>query len=97
MRENILKIVCAANKYSDGALILGVRHFDDLMRNTMAKINSDINYWKKLKHEQGFIANDYNFYSREESMIIAKNANQQLDMEVANGENEKELFSEHLY
>lgn len=88
------RIVCAANLYGDGTLIVGARHFDNVMRNTMEKINPDWSFWKKLGHEQGFIDKFGNFHSREQAHKIAEEANQIVRR---CGGDEEELFSENLY
>lgn len=88
------RIVCAANLYSDGTIIVGARHFDSVMRKTMNLINPDISYWKKLGHKQGFIDKFGNFHSREDAHKIATEANQ--IVRICGGD-ETELFSENLY
>ena len=40
------RIVCAANKFPDGTIILGARHWDPLMRATFKKLYAD-------RHEAG--------------------------------------------
>lgn len=88
------RIVCAANQYTDGTLIVGARHFDSVMRATLEKINPDLSYWKKLGHEQGFIDKFGKFHSREEAHKIAEAAGQIVRR---CGGDEEELFSENLY
>lgn len=88
------RIVCAANLYGDGTIIVGARHFDSVMRTTMSIINPDISHWKKLGHEQGFIDKFGNFRSREEAKKIAEEAGQIVRR---CGGDETELFSENLY
>lgn len=92
MNEN--RIVCAAILYNDNTLIVGARHFDVVMRNTMMAINPSIDYWKKLGHVQGFIDKFGNFKTREEAWHIAVEANQIIKR--VGGDNNK-LFSENLY
>jgi hypothetical protein len=88
------RIVCAANQYGDGTIIVGPRHFDETMRTAMQRINPDWNYWKKLGHVQGFIDKFGKFHDREAAWIIAQEANQIWDRCGGDG---KELFSENLY
>lgn len=90
--NNEQRIVCAANKYSNGRIILGVRHFDELMVMQL-KAESNID-WMALDHEQGFICNRKLFHTREEAFIIAKEANQIIKR--CGGDHNK-LFSENLY
>lgn len=90
------RIVCAANLYSDGTLIIGGRHFDEQMRNTMKLINPDTTYWKSLGHEQqGFMDKRGQFHSREAAWVIAEAAGQIWDRNATHQEGV--LFSENLY
>lgn len=89
------RLVCAANLYSDGTMILGSRHFDEQMRKTMMAINPDINHWKKLGHEQGFMDKRCQFHSREDAWVIAEEAGQIWDRDATHKEGY--LFSENLY
>ena len=94
-------IVCAANrvKLENGAdaIILGVRHWDSLM-NTALDIRlkafpDELQLWKN-NVEQGFIDNKFNFLTRREALVIAKQ-NHQIIRRC--GGDEKKLFSENLY
>ena len=90
------RIVSAANRYKDGTLIVGVRHFCSIMSKTMEQINPDIKYWRsKGRKEQGFIDKFGQFKTREEALLIAKEANQIVDD--LGDEDSTELFSENLY
>ncbi len=86
------RIVCAANMYSNGRIILGVRHFDSLMIAQM-EAQPDIP-WKDLGHEQGFVCNRGHFHSREEALVIARAEDQILRR---CGGDANRLFSENLY
>jgi hypothetical protein len=70
------RIVCAANQHKDGAIIVGIRHFDEVMRATIdlrKQINPDED-WHGC--DQGFIDQFNNFISREDAWLIACKANQ---------------------
>lgn len=91
------KIVCAANKLPDGTLLIGVRHWDNLMRAQALKHITD-NY----EAEQGFVNTWGEFCTRKEAWMIAC-ANNQIIRYVGNqtmddfGVQGTELFSENLY
>lgn len=84
------RIVCAANRYHNGPILIGARHCDQHMYVqaqfhgiTMAEPNT-----------QGFIDQFGNFYNRQEAWKIAKKNNQIIrDHDKCVGM----LFSEHLY
>jgi hypothetical protein len=86
------RIVCAANRYSNGRIILGARHFDQFM--VMQLEAEPTTNWKALGHEQGFVCNRYKFHTREEALKIAKEAGQIMRR---CGNDEDELFNENLY
>lgn len=98
--RSINRIACAANEYKKDDvyyLILGVRHYDMLMKQTMELINPDWTFWRSLNCKQGFVDKFGTFHDRKSAMLIAKNANQIFDDSIANGEDEIKLYSEHLY
>ena len=82
------KIVCSALKDSNGAIILGARHFDSLMVETLK------NGSYSEPFEQGFIDQFGVFYRREDAFKIAQKNNQILNK---SPHNTKLLFSENLY
>jgi hypothetical protein len=86
------RIVCAANLYNDGTLIIGARHFDRIMHQTMALIPNK--EFKKLGHQQGFIDKFGDFKTRQEAFLIAKDAGQIIQR---CGGDDGKLFSENLY
>ncbi len=66
-------IVCAANRNAhDGRLVLGARHWDTLMRDTIRDFLGG--RWGDA--EQGFIDQFGRFYVREEAMQVARQNNQ---------------------
>ncbi len=78
------RIVAAAIMLKDGTVICGVRHLDKLMHQMISAVaasRSDrytiVTGRRVLEGKiEGFVANDYEFYSREESWIIALGAKQ---------------------
>jgi hypothetical protein len=87
-------IVCAANKTADGTLVLGARHYDSVMHDTIDRL--------KLKRshnpdDQGFIDQYGVFLSRTEAWKVAFYAGQirfRCGGDTANGGT---LYSENLY
>lgn len=91
-------IVCAANKLSDGTIILGIRHWDMFMHQIMEaymrsnSISDEVSLVKD--HEQGFVDQFGKFYNRKEAYKIAEE-NGQIRRSI--GYETDELYSEHLY
>ena len=85
-------IVCAANRDSEGKIIVGPRHWDTTMVRTVHAMGN-FNFNDK-KVEQGFIDQFGVFLTREEAWIVAEAAGQ-IKYRVG-GDNGK-LFSENLY
>lgn len=95
------KIVCAANKMSDGTIILGIRHFCKMMHQ-----NIEAHYGKNPPQEvyhnsiQGFVDQHGEFYDRKQAWSIAYTSNQivlfQKPVWVLD-ETQRILYSEDLY
>lgn len=86
------QIVCAAIKLTDGRVICGVRHFDELMRMSLPEEIEEAH--KVLKdHDQGFVDNRYQYLDRNEAWKIAEAAGQIKGTPPCPGC----LFSEDLY
>ena len=68
------RIICAANKFPDGTMILGVRHWDPVMREQARRIG----YSEKSNGicQQGFLDNRQSFVTREEAWVVAMEAGQ---------------------
>ena len=84
-------VVCAAIKYDD-LIIPSARHHDKVMNKVILAIGN-------LNHrdsEQGFINQFGEFLTREEAMIVAKEAGQKINKRGCGG-SDKTLFSEGLY
>lgn len=88
------RIVCAANRYSSGHIVLGARHFDPLMHDQIKALRESGVDLDKSTHEQGFIDQHRNFLTREEAHVIAK-ANYQIIRRC--GGDDHTLYSENLY
>jgi hypothetical protein len=95
-------VVCAANRHSNGTIVLGARHFDGLMRKTISDrcLGFPNETWNSA--EQGFIDQFGKFLTRTEAWIIAVKMNQ--IRRFVGGQNTDslnmdniELFSENLY
>lgn len=90
-----LRIVCAANRHKKGgALVLGARHFDGVMRETMSRMRMlPLNkYW-----EEGFIDNRGQFRTRTEAWRIAVAAGQVIRRCGGDEKDGGTLYSENLY
>ena len=97
------RIVCAANKHRAGHILLGIRHWDEIMHDQRRSLGMELDREDfirgNLLHNedfiQGFIDNNGNFHTREEAYIVAKEAGQIL--EKTGGKDSVELFSEDIY
>lgn len=84
------RIVCAANRYKNGIIIIGVRHWDEFMH-----AQSEAYGLQYAGHpEQGFIDQNCKFYTREEARKLAESNGQRI---ASCGGDSKELYSENLY
>ena len=84
------RIVCVANRHKfvgDIDIILGIRHWDELMRQQV----SDSDY---SDYEQGFIDNKGKFLTREEAWVVAEREGQIIRR--VEGD-EGVLYSKNLY
>ena len=88
------RIVCAANKCSD-LIVLGVRHHDKLMNDTINNLEDTgvIN----PKWEQGFVDNKGEFVTRTKAWRIALTANQIINRVGGDTAGGGTLYSENLY
>jgi hypothetical protein len=80
--------VCAANRNSNGTVMLGVRHCDELMRRCGVSLRAT---------EQGFITNKREFVTREEAWVIAEREGQIIRRCGGDTMNGGRLFSKNLY
>lgn len=89
------RIVCAAIRLKDGTIILGVRHWDELMVATYMRLKIVETDLDRTRAEQGFMTNKHRFVNRQEAMQIAKAQGQIYDPKGTYDENT--LYSECLY
>ncbi len=102
------RIVCAANRLSTGAIIIGTRHFSVTMNQNFygylaAAISDDPGITEEelkdsyRRSEQGFIDQHGKFYNRYEAWKIAESNNQIIERVGGDTRNGGCLFSENLY
>lgn len=84
------RIVCAAIRNENGAIICSPRHFDKLMREQIQASTEEF----PPSSEQGFVDQFGNFINREKALKIAI-LKEQIIRNC--GGDDKELFSENLY
>jgi hypothetical protein len=96
----IQRIVCAANKLeSSGETILGVRHFDKFMHESLSSLEKKFTPFPipKWDMQQGFIDQQGNFLSRTEAWQVAQAAGQIIRRVGGDTANGGTLYSENLY
>lgn len=85
-------VVCAANRGRGGLIVLGIRHHDAIMNDTISRFDLRGNEW-----EQGFVDQKGAFLTRTEAWPIALAAGQitrRVGGDTADGGT---LYSENLY
>lgn len=79
------RVVCAANKLSDGTIILGIRHWDQFMHSHLEdhvmsapeEIDTELLEFELIRgHEQGFVDQFGKFLNRVDALKIAKENDQ---------------------
>ena len=99
-----VRIVCAANRNSDGVIIIGLRHFDQVMHKQIKELKLlaeasgaevDDSYFDFK--EQGFICNRYQYHNRQQAWKIASAAGQIIRHVGGNESKGGTLYSENLY
>lgn len=90
-------VVCAACQYGD-VIIAGARHYDGVMRSQLMAYPKDhpVRTMKRSLVVQGFIDQYGVFMTREEALVVAKEAGQ-INVRREKTFPEDELFSEDLY
>lgn len=90
------RVVCAAVMLRTGKVICGVRHFDELMLQSMPP-NTPEGREELADHQQGFVDNKYKFLTRQQAFYVALAA-KQFDPDCHNYRGIRgSLFSEDLY
>ena len=87
--DPVRRVVCAANRYPDGLVVCGPRHFDSVMHAQLRAAGGE-----RSVAEQGFVDQHGVFLTREEAMEIARAAGQIVRR---CGGDSIRLFSENLY
>lgn len=87
------RIVCAANKFSNGDVVLGARHYDTPMHAIIRRLKEPAPFPAGCL--QGFIDRFGEFHTREEAWIIAHKAGQIIRR--CGSDNKWRLYSENLY
>lgn len=88
------RIVAAANRYSNGLTLIGIRHWDEHMHTQALCYRENGILPSDKDPEQGFLDNQGNFLNRRQAMIVAKAADQIIKRV---GGDEQKLYSENLY
>lgn len=96
------RIVCAANRNSEGEVVLGIRHHCELMNIAIRRQRQADVVWDTQFKEQGFVTNKGRFVPREEAWIIAEREGQIIrrvggDTRLVDGVEVGVLYSENLY
>lgn len=84
------RVVCAANRFEDGHIILGIRHWSPDMHLSAVLQGYDA----RTKHEQGFVDQFGAFLTRQEAFKIALSQGQYRPYDPYNIGT---LYSEDLY
>lgn len=107
MKDDKLVVVAAANRCAKiDTIFVGVRHGDSLMIAQMTAVVKGVtaneDYTTEEWHgvlgiqEQGFVDNRYNFLTREEAMVVARDAGQEICLDGCGGSTTT-LYSEGLW
>lgn len=92
------RVVCAAIRAHDGALLLGIRHYSVDMRRQIAARVDGSKFEHRLDEHQGFVDQYGVFMSREEAFKVAEEQNQILYPDACGlGLDGAKLYSEGLY
>lgn len=91
------RVVCAANRLSDGTIFVGVRHWDQFMRQQAGDyiVVNGSDEVSIAVAEQGFVDQWGTFLTRSEAWIIAEHEGQ--IHRTGPGFSGPELYSENLY
>jgi len=86
------KVVCAAIRAVDGAVVLGIRHYSaDMWDQINARKDGD-KFLRRHGDDQGFVDQHSTYLTREEAQIVAAAAGQ-----VPSCAEPRQLYSEDLY
>lgn len=85
------RIICAANLFADGTIVLGIRHCDQFMGRQVEAMGME----GYPRAEQGFVDQFGMFYDRQQAWKIAASNGQIIRR--CGGDEDGTLFSENLY
>lgn len=86
------RVVCAANRFPCGTVVLGARHYDMLMHVTMEKLGLEA-----CDDEEGFVDQWGQFLTRTQAWKVAVAANQIWRRAGGDTADGGTLYSENLY
>ena len=88
------RVVCAAIRASDGALLLGIRHYSHDMHMQIAKRLDGERFHHRNGDDQGFVDQAGVYMTRREAFDVALKADQIINLSACLRD---ELYSEGLY
>lgn len=98
MADLTRRIVCAAIRAADGAVLLGIRHYSHDMHVQIDWRSDGSKFAHRHDEDQGFVDQHGVFLSREEAYVVAKAANQIIYPDsCGHGLDGMKLYSEGLY
>ena len=93
------RVVCAAIRAADGAVLLGVRHYSKDMHEQIAARTDGSKFKHRHEEDQGFVDQHGVYMDREEAFKVALAAGQKINMDACSLglEHTWKLYSEGLY
>lgn len=92
------RVVCAAIRAADGALLLGIRHYSMDMHEQIDARRDGAKFKHRHEADQGFVDQRGRWMSRAEAFIVAQSNGQIIRPEgCGEGLEGKKLYSEGLY
>jgi hypothetical protein len=92
------RIVCAAIRAADGAVLLGVRHYSRDMHDQIEARRDGAKFTHRHDPDQGFVDQHGQYLTREEAYAVAKEAGQIVRPGACGeGLDGPKLYSEGLY
>jgi hypothetical protein len=99
LQPTLRRVVCAAVRAADGALVLGIRHYSPDMTKQILQRMDGAKFRNRLDEDQGFVDQYGVFMGRTEAYIVAKDAGQIVRPEACGRDLDglPKLYSEGLY
>lgn len=98
LERRVRRVVCAAIRAADGAVLLGVRHYSRDMHEQIAARCDGEKFKHRMNKNQGFVDQWGVFMPREEAYRVADDQGQIWDWRsCGNGLEGRTLYSESLY